>query len=184
MPAGDYIYQIVWQRRTILAWDKSLKSSRPAFEAPYPSQIREGWGLTHDPKTPDRLYWSDGSSYIYTVSLPKPGVAPQVLNKFRVTDQNGYGISQLNELEFINGYIWANIYMTNKIIKIDPFNGKVVRTWDLTTLEQDARKECKRRFGRYLYYGEVLNGIAYNSDDGIWYITGKMWPRIYRVKFD
>lgn len=143
--------------------------------------------MTHDPKTPDRLYWSDGSSYIYTISLPKEGVAPQVLSKLRIRDNNGYYLTQINELEFINGYIWANIYLTNRIVKIDISNGeegKVVGAWDLSSLEQDAQQQMRKRFGRNLYYGECLNGIAFNSDDGIWYITGKNWPRIYRVKFE
>jgi glutaminyl-peptide cyclotransferase len=184
MPKTDYIYQLTWQSNSILSWDSSLTSKSPAFTSPNPAKIYEGWGLTSDPQDTEKLFYSDGSSYIYTISIPKPNVAPQILKQVRVIDTNGYALSQLNELEFIDGHIWANVYLSNRIVKINPDSGNVVKSYDLTSLEKDANQQLKARFGRYLYYGECLNGIAYDKDSSIWYITGKNWPRIYAVKFD
>ena len=161
-----------------------MKSRDPVFTTSSPKNINEGWGLTHNPQTPDRLYWSDGSSYIYTISIPEKGVTPTVYSSFKVVDTNGYPLNQLNELEFIDGYIWANVYLTNRIVKIDVTTGKVVRSYDLSTLEADANDQMRQKFGRNLYYGECLNGIAYDPSEKVWFVTGKNWPRVYVLKFN
>lgn len=183
IPSDDFAYQLTWTNNKIFAWKTNLVSSEPSFIAPFPQGIREGWGLTHDPENSSQMYWSDGSSYIYRISLPKPGVAPQVYQKIRVTE-NGQDLSQLNELEYIEGYIWANVYLSNRIVKINPETGKVTQSYDLSSLERDANDDLRKRFGRNLWYGECLNGIAFDPKSRIWYITGKMWPRIYMLKFD
>ena len=82
----------------------------------------------------------------------------------------------MNELEYINGYIYANIWMTNFIVKIDPESGKVVGRMDLSPLAYEAKTKNPK--------ADVLNGIAYNETSGKVYVTGKMWPNIYEIKFD
>ncbi|MEP6747122.1 MAG: glutaminyl-peptide cyclotransferase, partial [Bacteroidota bacterium] len=82
----------------------------------------------------------------------------------------------VNELEYINGFIYANQYTTNYILKIDPSNGKVVGRLDLSNLDAEAKK----KYGE----AEVLNGIAYNPATKSLYVTGKLWPTIYEIKFN
>ena len=81
----------------------------------------------------------------------------------------------LNELEFIKGFIYANIWQNNSIVKIDPANGKVVGKIDLSSLTFEARNKNPR--------ADVLNGIAYDSITDKIYVTGKMWPNIYELNF-
>jgi glutamine cyclotransferase len=88
---------------------------------------------------------------------------------------NGSSALYANELEFINGYIYANIWTTNYIAKIDPTSGKIVGLIDLTTLFLKARKENPQ--------SEATNGIAYDSKRDRVYVTGKFWPYIFEIKF-
>jgi len=90
--------------------------------------------------------------------------------------ENGYVKEKLNELEFINGYIYANIWMTNTIVKINPENGNVVGLLDLTSIADEAKN---------LYpWSQEMNGIAYDSVTDKIFVTGKMWPKIYEIKFN
>jgi glutamine cyclotransferase len=90
--------------------------------------------------------------------------------------ENGCIKENLNELEYIKGYIYANIWTTNTIVKIDPSNGFIVGKLDLTSLANEARN---------LYRGSLeMNGIAYDSTSDHVYITGKLWPKIYEIKFN
>ncbi len=97
------------------------------------------------------------------------------IKTLQVYDQNG-GVLQLNELEFINGFLYANIYMTPLIIKIDPKTGQVVGKLDLTSLATDA----KSRYPKAL----EMNGIAFDKSTNHIFITGKLWPTIYRIQID
>ena len=102
-------------------------------------------------------------------------------NTFQVTRtlpvyENSYVKEKLNELEFINGYIYANVWMTNTIVKINPENGNVVGLLDLTSLADEAKN---------LYPATLeMNGIAYNPGNNNVYVTGKLWPKIYEIKFN
>jgi len=89
--------------------------------------------------------------------------------------ENGYSIDKLNELEFIKGFIYANIWMSNLIVKIDPSNGNVVGKIDLSSLTNEAKN--------FNPNADVLNGIAYDSTSGKVYVTGKMWANIYQIQF-
>lgn len=128
---------------------------------------KEGWSLTTDDSLlimddgTDKLTFIDPNSY-------KPVKKLQVI-------QNGVPRDSLNELEYIKGYIYANIWQNNNIVKIDPTTGKVVGSLDLTNLVFDARN-------RYAT-AEVLNGIAYDKQTDKIYVTGKLWPTIYEIWF-
>jgi len=128
----------------------------------------EGWGMTTDGTY---LIRSDGSS---NLSYHDP-------NNFRlvkvlgVTDNNG-SVSNINELEYINGFIYANQWQTNYILKIDTSSGKVVGRLDLSSLAMEAKNKYPD--------SNTLNGIAYDSATKKVYVTGKLWPNIYEIKFN
>ena len=128
----------------------------------------EGWGMTTDGTY---LIRSDGSS---NLNFHDPDNF-KLIKIVGVTDNNG-PCSNINELEYINGYIYANVYMSNYILKIDPSSGKVLARADLSSLQQEAK----------LKYPDIdyLNGIAYDSTSKKIYVTGKLWPNIYEIKFN
>jgi glutamine cyclotransferase len=116
------------------------------------------------------LMMSDGSSNISYLD-PNTFRLAKVLG---VTDNNG-PVSNINELELIKGYLYANQWQTNYILKIDPASGKVVGRLNLESLVEQARNQHPD--------AEVLNGIAYDSTTGKVYVTGKLWSSIYEIKF-
>jgi glutamine cyclotransferase len=141
------------------------KTFRKLNEYPLNSQ---GWGLTTDGTS---LIRSDGSSNLYYHD-PSNFKLIKILG---VTDNYG-PVNNLNELEFINGYIYANKWQTNYIYKIDPASGKAIARADFSQLVD----ETKHRYEN----AEYMNGIAYDSVGKKIFITGKMWPNIYEIKFN
>lgn len=158
---NNKIYQLTWTSKIGFVYDVNTFKRINTFT--YDS---EGWGITHDNKN---LIMSDGSSkltYLDTTTL-KP------IRKIEVTDENG-PVKDLNELEFIEGFIFANLWQTNNIVKIDPANGKVVGRLDLSQLAQDAQMRSPRV--------DVLNGIAYHPTTKLVLVTGKYWPMTYVIQ--
>ena len=98
----------------------------------------------------------------------------QTVKTISVSD-NGYAVDLLNELEFIKGYIYANIYTTNSIVKVDPNTGNVVGKMDLSNIAIDARNNFPMAID--------MNGIAYDSAADKFLVTGKFWPKMYEIKF-
>ena len=128
----------------------------------------EGWGMTHDNKT---LIMSDGTAKLYFMDTTNL----QVVRTLTVADPSGNGkLKNLNELEYIDGYIFANVYETAWILKIDPANGKVVGRLDLSELAN----EIKRMYP----HSDVLNGIAYDQNSKALLVTGKLWPKSYLIR--
>lgn len=127
----------------------------------------EGWGMTTDGTY---LIRSDGSSNLSYYD-PKDFKLIKILG---VSDSNG-PMGMINELEYINGFIYANIYQTNYIVKIDPASGKVLAKGDFTSLRDQQR----------LKYPDIdyFNGIAYDSTSKKIFVTGKLWPNIFEIKF-
>lgn len=128
---------------------------------------REGWGLTTDGKN---LIMSDGTSYLTYLD-------PVNFSVVKVLDvaENGYVIEHLNELEFIKGFIYANIWTTSTVVKIDPSTGNIVGKIDLSTLLYESKIRNPQSL--------ETNGIAYDSISNKILVTGKMWPTIYEIKF-
>lgn len=157
------IFQLTYTTKVGFIYDQ--KSYKKIGEFQIPS--KEGWGLTTDSVN---LIMSDGTNLL-TYLDPK---TLQVVKKLNVT-QSSYAKDFLNELEYINGFIYANIWGTNSIVKIDPVDGKIVGTFDLSILANDA----KQKFAGAL----EMNGIAYNKQTDQIFITGKMWPKIYEISF-
>jgi glutamine cyclotransferase len=135
----------------------------------------EGWGITNDGKS---LFISDGSDKIYVV---KPGTL-KLERVISVTDHLG-PLNNLNELEYINGSIYANRIEYNYIVKIDPSNGHVTGKMDFT----DILKKYSKMDLSYLEnnpHGAVLNGIAWEPSKKKMYITGKLWPLVFELQVE
>ena len=157
---GDKLYLLTYKARTLFVY------SRDEMQPIERWRIHgEGWGMTTDG---DQLIYSDGSHRLYFISP----AGRRIVRTLNVTE-DGKALSRLNELEWIDGRIWANIWMTDRIVIINPASGEVEDSLDL----QGLLPVPERRPDTL-----PLNGIAYNpADGGIW-ITGKHWPWLYRIE--
>ena len=157
---GDRVYQLTWQNRLMLVYDRA--QLKPVHTFPLPG---EGWGMTTDG---ERLVYSDGSDRLHFVS-PDTGRIEHSL----AVSEKGRPLRKLNELEWVDGQVWANIWQTDRVVIIDPANGEVTGSVDLSGLL--PREE--RRPGT-----DVLNGIARDPENGAIWVTGKRWPWMYRIE--
>jgi glutamine cyclotransferase len=157
---GDRIYQLTWRARAGIVYRASDLVPLRSFALP-----GEGWGLTHDDR---HLIYSDGSDTLHFLD-------PVSLRRRRsvTVSLRGSPLPFLNELEWIDGRIWANVWRTDRIVIIDPETGRVDGEIDLTGLLPAA----ERRPGT-----DVLNGIAHDPVDGAVWVTGKRWPWLYRIE--
>lgn len=159
---GNTLYMLTWTSKVGFKYD--INTFKPLGQFTIPT--KEGWGLTHDSSS---LIMSDGSSTLYYLD---PGTL-QVKSGIEVYDENG-PVSNINELEYVNGYIFANKWLSPYILKIDPATGKVTGKLDLTAIDNEISRQYTETHG--------LNGIAYNAETGTFFITGKNWPYIYELK--
>jgi glutamine cyclotransferase len=158
----DKIIQLTWNARTGFVYDINSFQLLKTFR--YPFRI-EGWGITNNGK---HLIVSDGSHKLYF--FDPISFAPK--NILEVYDHNG-PVHKINELEYIEGVIFANVWQTSKIIRIDMNSGIVTGSIDL-------REIVPRQFRGHLDH--VLNGIAYDSEGKRIFVTGKMWPQVFELK--
>lgn len=158
---GDRIYQITWKDEVAFVYDRETFEVLQTFV--YDGQ---GWGLTTDG---ERLIMSDGSSRI----VFRDPATFEVTGSIDVQDA-GLPVSNLNELEYVDGEIWANVYTTDWIVRIDPATGDVTGWIDMSGLRRtdDPRWET----------AEVLNGIAWDPDTGRLFVTGKYWPEMFQIE--
>lgn len=163
----DTIYQLTWREKVVLVY--SAKDFKKIKEFPLNT---EGWGITNDGKN---LIVSDGSSNLYFYD---PATF-RLLRTQGVTD-NGSPAVNLNELEYINGFVYANQWQYTDILKIDPNSGQVAGKMDFTDLVQRVQTKIPNVSTED---AATLNGIAYDSTTNKIYITGKLWPEIYEVQF-
>jgi len=162
---NDKIYQLTYQNHKVYVYDTKTFKKLKEF-----SWEHEGWGLTHNGK---ELIVSTGDSNLYFVD-PETFKVTRIVG---VSDNNG-PLGNLNELEYIDSYVYANIYLTDYIIKINPENGHIEGKMDLAgILEKSGKKVNKEE-------GFVLNGIAYDSAKKSMYITGKKWPLLFEMKIN
>lgn len=155
---GDQVYQLTWKEQKCFIYDKNSMKIKKDL-----SYVGEGWGLCNDGKS---LIMSDGSERI-TFRNPETFAIEKTIE---VYDNQG-PILKLNELEYIDGMIYANVYTTNQALVIDPETGKVMAIIDASNLEKSGRG-----------MGDVLNGIAYNPQTKKMYFTGKNWEKLFEVK--
>lgn len=157
---GDMLYLLTWQEGKLMVFDKNTLTYIKSL-----GYQGEGWGLTHNGK---EFIRSNGSSILYFHNVEN--FAPTKTIPVRDEQEE---ISRLNELEFVDGYIWANIWHSDKIIKINPTTGAVVHEINLIEL----RKKLKLTDGE-----QVLNGIAWDAGKKAFWVTGKNWPKMFLVK--
>ncbi|MFI3318635.1 MAG: glutaminyl-peptide cyclotransferase [Rikenellaceae bacterium] len=157
---GDTIYQITWRENVAYIYSKS--SGKLLDRRHYGG---EGWGLTHDG---ERIYLSSGNEWI--TLRDRESFAAR--DSIRV-ELNGQAIPYLNELEWIEGRIWANVYTTDQILIIDPASGRVEGVVDLTGLLPQSERKPET---------DVLNGIAYNPETKKIYVTGKNWSKLFEIE--
>ena len=157
---GDKIIQLSWKANRGFVYDK--KTFQLLQEFSYPT---EGWGLTNDGKY---LLMSDGSNKIYFLDTE----SYSEVSRIEVYDDKGI-VDSLNELEFIDGEIYANVYQTDKIARIDPATGKVLSYIDLNGILSFKDRERDT---------DVLNGIAYDFENQKLFVTGKRWPKLFEIK--
>lgn len=164
----DKIYQLTWQSNVVYVYNiNDITKPVKTFDWPY-----EGWGMTHN--ATDLIISTGVNPNLYFVD-PETFKVKTILPVF---DNKG-AVLNLNELEYINGYVYANVYETDKIVKIDPSSGKVVGQMDFTGVIRQYAPDYTP-----VPQDEVLNGIAYDSAAHIMYITGKRWPKMFEVKLN
>jgi glutamine cyclotransferase len=156
---GDRIIQLTWQSGKGFVYNKSSFELLQEFE--YPT---EGWGITHNGST---LIMSDGTANLYFLD-PETF---QKVGQVEVRDGNA-SVTNLNELEYINGEVYANIWLTDKIAIIDPQTGQVKAWIDLTGIYTQENNDPN----------SVLNGIAYNAEGDRLFVTGKLWSQLFEIK--
>ncbi|WP_187276507.1 glutaminyl-peptide cyclotransferase [Parahaliea maris] len=156
----DRIFQLTWRARAMLVYRRDSLEVEQVLRLP-----GEGWGITWNGT---QLIQSDGSDKLFFMNREDA----RITRTLAVT-ADGTPVYQLNELEWIDGRIWANVWKTDDIVIIDPDTGKVESRLDLTGLLPDSDR---------LRGTDVLNGIAHNPADGAIWVTGKRWPWLFRIE--
>lgn len=157
---GGRFYQLTWNSQTGFIYDRANLKVQGTFR--YPG---EGWGLTHDQK---RLIMSDGTAGLRLID-------PRTLRETGRLNVRAGGVPlmELNELEYVRGEIFANIYRTEMIARISPESGTVTGWIDLTGLLSEADRRIPV---------DVLNGIAYDAAKNRFFVTGKLWPKLFEIE--
>ena len=157
---GDRAFSLTWTDGKIFVWNAA--DLTPVGEHPLAGQ---GWGLTHDGS---RLILSDGEPHLRFLdpeTLAETGSVPVTIG--------GRPLGRLNELEFIDGEVWANVWQTDFIVRIDPATGTVTGVVDLTGLLPDPVISPS---------DDVLNGIAWDAANKRLFVTGKNWPKLFEIR--
>jgi glutaminyl-peptide cyclotransferase len=159
-PWGSTLVQLTWQNHVAFVYDRFSFRKLRTIPCPW-----EGWGLTEDGKS---LILSDGSSTLHFLD-------PETFHELRkiTVKDHGNPVDKLNELEYIHGEIYANIWYSDRIARISPSTGQVLGWIDLTGLLAPAEHTDP---------DAVLNGIAYDAAHDRLFVTGKLWPRLFEIK--
>lgn len=160
---NNKIYQLTYQNQKGFIYDANTFQQTGTFNF----ANKEGWGFTTDGK---KLIMSDGTPVLTFLNPDNLKVEGTLTVK-----ESGNPVNNLNELEYINGFIYANIWLTNYIAKIDPATGNVVGKLNMNDLSADAKAKYRN--------AQEMNGIAYDAAADKIYVTGKLWPNIYQVEF-
>jgi glutaminyl-peptide cyclotransferase len=186
---GDYLYMLTWREKTMLIFD--YKTLTLLDTRKYKTFSGQGWGICHDGKN---LWASDGSHVLTKWKVPDVNAETTLAKKSSLSvpwdnkskydelekvselhvTKNGHPVKLINDLEYVNGFIYANIWYQDIIIKIDPNTGVVLSELELHDLYP---KHTRTKTA------DCLNGIAYNETDSTFLLTGKLWPMYYKTKF-
>ncbi|MFL2546524.1 MAG: glutaminyl-peptide cyclotransferase [Candidatus Rariloculaceae bacterium] len=156
---GDRIFQLTWMNNLVFVYDVDTFARLATLR-----NEGQGWGLTHDGR---HLLVSDGTA---TIRFHDPETF-ELISSLDI-HEGGNPITNLNELEYVNGEIWANIWYQDRLARISPDTGAVVGWIDLSTLYPASQRTSEH----------VLNGIAYDADSDRLFVTGKNWPRLYEIE--
>lgn len=159
---NNKVFQLTYKHQTGFVYDSKTFKKLKTFDF----DNAEGWGMTNDGK---QLIMSDGT---YKLTFIDPNTL-QKTKELSVTE-NGYGKQNLNELEFVDNFIYANIYQTNQIVKINPSLGNIVGVLDFTPMAEYVKRISPKSL--------EMNGIAYDSKNKVFYLTGKMWSKIFVIR--
>jgi glutamine cyclotransferase len=154
---NERVYQLTWQSQLGFVYDRATFELQKTFFLP-----GEGWGITHDGTN---LIVSDGTAQLRFLD-PE---TQQEVKRVTVTE-DGLPVNRLNELEYINGEVWANVWYTDFIVRIDPATGQIRSKLDLTGLHATRGAD------------DVLNGIAWDESAERLFVTGKLWSSLYEVE--
>lgn len=158
---GSTLIQLTWKAHTAFVYDRFSFRVLKTFH-----YEGEGWGLTHDPT---QIIMSDGTSYLRFLD---PN-SFKVTRRIHVLDDSGHPVDNLNELEFIHGEIYANVWHSDVILRISPQTGKVLGVIDLHGIIDQRELPGD---------DAVLNGIAYDAANNRLFVTGKLWPSLFEIR--
>ena len=173
--------EMTWKEDVVYILDrKTLKPKREFIMSEYWPGVQQGWGITIDEKN-NILYVSDGTANITIVDAQTLKQVGQIT----VRNVNGSAIRHINELEFVDGSIWANVFGMNLMIEIDPQTGAIGQVIDCQAL-YDAEMNYVRSanggdMSNYDFGNNVFNGIAYDPETKDWYVTGKRWNYLFKI---
>lgn len=154
----DQMIQLTWKKGLGIIYDREEINVVKTFR-----YDTEGWGITAQG---DQVVMSDGSAHLFFLDPESLKVSKKVM-----VTKDGIAVKHLNELEWVGEYIYANVWLTDEIVKINPKTGEVVGSLD-----------CKHLFkGKPNDRDAVLNGIAYDAEEGVFYLTGKKWSKMFKV---
>ncbi len=156
----DRLYMLTWQENTLKVFDRNTFAPLQRL-----SYSGEGWGLTHNG---EYFIRSDGSHRLYFHSFDDF----TLLGTLEVQDHQG-PVSQLNELEYLNGRVWANIFCDHRLVEIDLETGQITGYLDLSALVERVKPNHPE---------QVLNGVAYDPDAEAFWVTGKLWPTLFLIR--
>jgi glutaminyl-peptide cyclotransferase len=157
---GNRLFELTWQNGVAFVYDANTFQSMDSFH-----YTGEGWGLTYDGK---RLVMSDGTNALRFLDP----VTFRELSRIPVRD-GSRPIAELNELEYIDGEVWANVYQTDRVARIDPRTGQVNSWVDFAGLLKQSDRTPET---------DVLNGIAYDAQGKRIFVTGKRWPKLFQIQ--
>ena len=163
---NNKLYQLTWQSGIGFVYDLNTFEQEKTFNY---TKSREGWGLTHNG---EKLIKTDGTEFIWFLN-PETLVEEDYIEVYT----NERKVEKLNELEFVNGLIYANIWQQNTILIVNPATGKVEGVANLNGLKTTIEKEQKLEDS-----DEVLNGIAFDKDTNRLFVTGKHWGKLYEIE--
>jgi glutamine cyclotransferase len=171
---GNTLYQLTWHEKDVFLYDMDDLKLKKTITIP--EEMREGWGLAEFEN--NKLIATDGTNKIFIISCEDFKVKSQL-----IVTENDQAVYSLNALAYDGKYIYANIYMDDSIIKIDPASGKVLKRYKMKQLI-DKELENRTLDGFALMSGDVLNGIAYDKEKKEFLVTGKRWGYYYNIVFN
>ena len=157
---GDKLIQLTWKKGVAFVYDAATLVPEKTFEYDY-----EGWGLCYDGES---LFMSEGTGRL----LRRNPETFEVLDEIKVT-RNGFSARNLNELECVGNHVYANIYMSDRIVRIDKVTGEITGELDAFSLSVSTVRPPDP--------GAVFNGIAHDAATGTFYVTGKLWPDMFEI---